>query len=381
MKNKLVYQSVWVLLGLLAAMPYSSRAATDLLETLSIEHTRASQALLLDIAISEQTILAVGEHGIVLLSTDTGETWQQQETPVSVLLTAASLVSSTTAVAVGHDGVILRMTDSLSGWRKVYDGYKLNEQALQLAKDRLRKANSRLQEANTTDLREEMLDLVDDANMALDIVRDDGLIGPAIPLLDVMFINDTTGFAVGAYGVLVETTDSGKSWRLISNRFASHIDLHFNALHKDALGDLFIVGESGSAFRSRDNGVSWTSTPTPYSGSLFGIVSSNDEKENYLLTFGLRGNVFRSTDQGGSWQAIATDTTATLSAGRILDDGSVVLVGSSGIVLISKDGGRSFSRHFRLDQLPSSAVIAKNQQELLVVGMGGIKPITPSLLK
>lgn len=381
MKNKLVYQCAWVFLGLLAAMPYGSWAAIDLLETSSIEHTRANQALLLDIDISEKTILAVGEHGIVLLSENTGGSWQQQATPVSVLLTAVALVNPSTAITVGHDGVILRSTDSLSGWRKVFDGYRLNEQVLRQATDRLRMANLRLREASGADHRVEMSDQVYDAEVALDIARDDSVIGPAVPLLDVMFIDATTGFAVGAYGVLLETTDGGESWQLISNRFESPFDLHFNALHKDDQGDLFIAGEGGSVFRSRDSGRSWVSISTPYAGSLFGIVSSKIGEEHYLLAFGLRGHVFRSTDQGDSWQTIATGTEATLSAGSVLHDGGVVLVGSSGILLTSADGGRSFSKYFQRDQLPSSSIIVKNQQELLVVGMGGIKTIMPSLLK
>src|ERR1700736_1725395 len=49
---------------------------------------RAAYAALMDVTRAGDRMVAVGEHGIVILSDDSGRSWRQAKVPVSVTLTA-----------------------------------------------------------------------------------------------------------------------------------------------------------------------------------------------------------------------------------------------------------------------------------------------------
>ena len=77
----------------------------------------ASQSLLLDITkINPSTLVAVGERGHILLSSD-GQQWQQASVPVQSTLTAVYFVDETHGWAVGHDATILATIDGGLSWQ------------------------------------------------------------------------------------------------------------------------------------------------------------------------------------------------------------------------------------------------------------------------
>jgi photosystem II stability/assembly factor-like uncharacterized protein len=90
------------------------------------------------------------------------------------------------------------------------------------------------------------------------------------------------------------------------------------------------------------------------------------------LLAGLRGHLFRSDDAGASWQAIETGTEAMLTDAIRLPDGSPVVAGLEGMVLISTDGGSSFSARPRRDRFGISSVVEIDGERLLVVGSRGL---------
>jgi photosystem II stability/assembly factor-like uncharacterized protein len=58
-----------------------------------------------------------------------------------------------------------------------------------------------------------------------------------------------------------------------------------------------------------------------------------------------------------------------------LDAGAVAIVGLSGVVLVSRDGGRSFALLQQADRAGLSAVVAAGDDRLAVVGEDGAKLI------
>ena len=70
------------------------------------------------VAVSQvgRRLVAVGDHGIVVLSDD-GETWRQASSvPVDGLLTALSFIDERQGWAVGHGGVLLHTEDGGETW-------------------------------------------------------------------------------------------------------------------------------------------------------------------------------------------------------------------------------------------------------------------------
>lgn len=244
----------------------------------------AAKALLLDIAAAGDRLVAVGDHGDIVVSTDQGRSWRQSLAPTQALLTGVCFVDGRQGWAVGHRGVILRTTDGGDTWERQ-----------------------------------------DDSRHDADVY------------LDVLFLDATRGFVVGAYGKFLVTADGGRTWTP-GHPIADEV--HYNRITAGPGGTLYLSGESGTTLVSRDAGKTWTQSEMPYDGSLFGVLPLG---EGRLLTYGLRGHVLRSDDRGASWSEVPTGSTVLIMAGRRLADGRTVLAGQGGNFFVSRDGGRSFT--------------------------------------
>lgn len=266
---------------------------------------------LLDADTFPQRQVVVGERGRILLSDDDAQHWRRASNPGESTLTALATRGST-AWVVGHDATILKSTDQAATWRRVHFAPELQR-----------------------------------------------------PLLDVLFMDDAHGFAVGAYGMFLETRDGGEHW---TSRSIAAGDHHYNAIALLANGSLLVAGEAGTLLRSTDAGQTWQTLVSPYAGSWFGVLPVSQAG---VLAFGLRGKIFRSDDAGASWQAVDAHTEATLMGGRVLNDGSVVLVGHDGVMLISTDQARTFRLHQQPGNASFSTVLA-GKRSWWLVGERGI---------
>jgi photosystem II stability/assembly factor-like uncharacterized protein len=301
----------WLGAWLWLASPADVGLADDWAEPMPL----AASSLLLDLEVAGPLIIAVGERGHILLSSDRGDHWQQVEVPTRSTLTAVWIDGRDRVWAVGHDGLILRSQDGGLSWARQRSSAE-----------------------------------------------------PDRPLLDVWFADSEHGIAIGAYGLMLSTEDGGATWR-------DHGDddgPHANAIAQAPDGALYIAGEFGTISRSDDRGRTWQRLASPYEGSFFGILALDD---GAILVFGLRGHLFRSDDRGTSWQRLETGTTATLLTGLVRADGSVAIAGSAGVVLLSDDRGRDFRLQDRSDRRGIAALIELGPTQLLGVGDGGLTRI------
>ncbi|KZC38949.1 hypothetical protein RHOFW510R12_21740 [Rhodanobacter sp. FW510-R12] len=185
------------------------------------------------------------------------------------------------------------------------------------------------------------------------------------PLFDVLFRNDREGFAVGAYGLLLVTQDGGRRWQQRS--IGKDIDRHLNYITVFGQKQLAIAAESGNLYTSNDGGQDWVDS-TPYDGSFFGIL---DVPGGGLLAYGLLGHVFRSVDGGRNWLRVEGTGQASLMGGVATGAGTVVLVGAGGTVLVSHDAGQHFATVNSSSARTLSAVLVLDHQRLLLFGVGG----------
>nr|MBP8297134.1 hypothetical protein [Burkholderiales bacterium] len=136
-----------------------------------------------------------------------------------------------------------------------------------------------------------------------------------------------------------------------------------------------IAAEAGTLLTSADQGRTWEPAASPYKGSFFGLLTTAD---GGLLAYGLRGNIFKSGDFGKTWTPPAvTEGTATLQGGARLASGEIVLAGSAGAVLSSRDNGASFQRVAGLRAMTYSAVLPTAVGALLF-GEAGVVPYVPA---
>ncbi|MEO8672237.1 MAG: YCF48-related protein [Tahibacter sp.] len=278
----------------------------------------ASRTLLLDLVEAGKRAVAVGERGIVLVSDDRSQWSQVVDVPTRATLTAVAAVGNK-VWAVGRDGVIIASADAGLHWT--------------------------LQRSDPW--RPAAADAADDARHGA-------------PLLDVLFIDEIHGFAIGAYSLFLETSDGGTTWtpRSILGassdglndakgsasesgtfsreqlKIADESEPHFNALARTSDGSLLIAGERGSLLRSRDNGAHWDRTKLPYDGSMFGALGFDGQR---AIVFGLRGHVFETDDLGDHWREVKTGTELSLLGGTRLRGGGIALVGANGLVLMRRN--------------------------------------------
>ena len=230
-------------------------------------------------------------------------------------------------------------------------------------------------------------------------------------MLDVFFVDENRGLAIGAYGRIFITDDGGQSWRaeFIGELIAGggeegdaydsdeyfeegealspedmeaaledvedeYYDYHLNGMTRSGDGRLFIAAEAGFGYYSDDQGESWTRIEFPYSGSLFGVLTTPDDT---LLAFGLRGHVFESRDGGENWEEIETGSQSSIMGGAVAEDGRVALVGANGAVLIRDGAGGAFQAFAHPNGSDLANVAPGVGTNLLIVGEDGVSLYAP----
>ncbi len=98
-----------------------------MLDTPALMSPLASKSLLQSVTRAGDRIVAVGQRGHVVYSTDGGASWKQASVPVSSDLTAVFFVDDKQGWAVGHDGVVLHTVDSGATWALQLSGRGANE--------------------------------------------------------------------------------------------------------------------------------------------------------------------------------------------------------------------------------------------------------------
>lgn len=358
-----------VCLGL--SMVWSAPAAfalADVIETPARPTDLAPERLLNDVTKAGDRIVAVGERGHIIYSDDEGQSWAQSDVPVSVTLTGVDFGSDTQGWAVGHSGVILHSEDAGETWKLQLTGVQALEIAIQTKEDQAAAMEERIEAAPEAE-KGDLEWALDDILFTMENMQSDLDIGPVNPLLDVWFENDNHGFVVGAYGMILRTTDGGESWQDWAPRLDNATNFHLNGVTQITGGALVVVGESGQIHVSVDGGQTWERRESPYEGSLFGVIGTGQVNE--ILAFGLRGNMLFSSDLGKSWRVVPSTADATLNDGIVVDDGRIILVGNGGVVLMSGNGAESFREYFRSDREGVMSVVPVSGTGLLIVGEGG----------
>ncbi len=322
--------------------------------------------------------VAVGERGLIIYSRDGGASWSQAKVPVSVTLTAVDFPSADLGWAVGHSGVILHSRDGGQSWELQFDGRQAAKQWQAFtAMERARLAD----QVEAVDLAGDpdglLADLeytLEDAVFAEEDAADAINTGPADPFLDVLFVDEKHGWAVGAYGMIYRTDDAGQNWALAAGSLENPDRYHYYGLAAGQDGQLYLSGEAGLLYWSHNRGATWERVSDLYEGSLFGVVAQAE----VVTAFGLRGNIFRSLDYGVTWSPLGEPGGYSLYGGALLPDGRLALVGAGGAVMTQDPGQDTFSVVSHPGRATFSAVTTNPEGQLVMVGMAGVQRLEES---
>lgn len=387
--------SIVALMG--SAAPTTAHATVDLLELPSTPAPKAAKALTLNIRQRDNHLVVVGERGIILnhqvgqtapdgaVKDSEGRWWKQADVPVSVNLTSVAFASESVLFAVGHDGVILRSKDTGATWEKVFDGDDANEQVVaqakkvfeafeakvQAARDAMPSEPTEAQQTAMDDLEAEL----EEQTFAFEDAEAGARFGPARPMLDVWFKDESTGWVVGSYGQIFETTDGGDSWALIANRLDNPDYRHYNGLYGDMNGRLIISGEAGRVYVSEDFGQSWVRHDTGYIGHLYGAQTlASADGGVAIISYGFAGNVYRMGAGADKWWKLDSPVSDSI-VGAVKDGARLVMVDQTGRLIATDDKGVSLKLLTTEEGKPVTGM-AKIENELFLSAQGG-----PRMLK
>jgi len=349
-----------------AALANVSQAAPDYAPLMP----KAVSSVMIDLAQAGPRIVAVGERGHVLYSDDQGESWTQGKMPFLRMLTAVYFIDDKEGWAVGHQSMVFHTTDGGETWSAQLEGFEFQRQVNidNLAStERAYKALSAELIETSNEGRELELE---DALFAMEDAQYYAEQAPApTNLHDVLFLDQNRGWAVGAFGRLVQTTDGGKSWIDVMQLVSTVEGFHFNAIAATRAGELIIAGEGGVLFRSMNAGASWEQLDSGHYGSYFGIV--HDEINGLTTAFGLGGAIFQSPDFGSSWTQLDSHLTSALAGGAVTADGKTVLVGVGGLMLTID--GSDLTTYPQSDRKSLSTVLPLGEDNYILAGVGGVK--------
>lgn len=360
---------------------------------------KVAKSLLLDVDRHGDKVVVVGERGHVLVSNDQGKSWKQSQVPAGQMLTAVDFVNERLGWAVGHDGHIIHTEDGGNTWIKQRDGLKaqseINVALLHEAKEKLKAMKVQMAigpkqvsvATGVTPLAETAVVEVDEYGYEITPMSledqleeakwevknaqnrlDSVVVAP--PLMDVWFADENNGWAVGAFGTLVHTTNGGQTWEDQSRAIGNKDNYHLNAVIGTSNGTVIIAGEAGFVAYSHDNGKTWSHADLGYDGSIFGMSVARDG--SMIIATGLRGNTFRSLDAGATWETIYPGIDYSLSNSAIFDNKNLILVGTGGSISISHDQGNSFEQYTLPSRASLSNVVVLDNEKFLLIGQGGI---------
>jgi photosystem II stability/assembly factor-like uncharacterized protein len=270
----------------------------------------------------DDTLIAVGERGVILFSEDQGKSWQSRHDKgrKPVTLTAIAAIDDDTLLAVGHDNLILRSSDRGQSW------------------------TTRMQ---------------------------DGALGE--PLLGLWSGDGQHIHAFGSFGKFFVSADAGETW---SKQELPINGEHLNSMDGTADGRRILVGEMGLVLRTLDAGASWKQITPFYDGSLFGVSRLSGR---HWVAYGMRGHVFVSHDDGANWEQVELGHRLPLYGHARTADQGVLIVGSGGAYAwLDETGELTRTGYLKGQDTLTSAVMLRDGR-LVVAGQRGLALQTQAL--
>jgi photosystem II stability/assembly factor-like uncharacterized protein len=292
--------------------------------------------------------ILAGEHGSITYSSD-GRTWNYSQTPTTnTLHDLEANDSQTVLIAVGEGGTIMRSTDHGKKWQLADISLPEN---LDFSLTRLNtvvyahKSKSWLA-AGTQNA---ILRSTDDG-LSWDIVsintRKD-----QIEILQ-LFVEEQSGDVLFAaqHATTGRTRDGGLTWNINKHdmgTYGSYIP-HVVGFHQFN-NTLIAAADSGRLLISKNAGLDWELATLPTNGYF--TDSAYDPTSNTIALTTQMGEVAISNDEGNNWKLVSFDVNnwpsddIPLLSNIVFDENSrsFLVVGNSGVIAMSDNGGHTWS--------------------------------------
>ena len=275
-------------------------------------------------------VIAVGDGGTILMTTDGGTNWNSITSGTTQNLNGISIINNSTAVVVGDAGTVLRTTDGGSSWQPASSNVSDN-----LISVSFNGVNGIAGGTSQT------LIYSTDAG-ATWTTSQTGFFGGGF--YGVQMLDAVNAFAGGENSIFQplsgKSTDSGQNWQFTAFYLNSNEgqlnDVYFFDLNNGVGASGVFTGE-GAISTTTDGGANWTTLPF-FSGVLYSVTfPANQTDIGYSV--GMNGLIIKTTDGGGSWTVQPGGTSNSLRSVTFADELTGYAVGEVGTILKTVTGG------------------------------------------
>lgn len=214
-----------------------------------------------------------------------------------------------------------------------------------------------------------------------DFLREDGIEGY---LKELFFVDPSNGWAVGDTGLIVRTSDGGKSWTL--QKSEARADLWCVYFRDSNHG--WAIGTSSTILKTDNGGNTWQATPRPSgsAGAGGGGGFGGGPRLVSMTFFGDKGwivgddqTILSSSDTGGSWALAGGggrfrigDVRRHLNAVHFVNENLGWVVGTNGKIMTTQNAGKEWTTVDTGKYNNLEGVYFVNENEGWIVGQEGI---------
>jgi len=332
------------------------------------QQTNGNGSNLNDVAfLSATQLVAVGQGGTVIYSTDGGMNWNDGAGIAGADDLTSLSFNGSTVVAVGKNGWVVRSLDSGANWTEENPaaGPDLNRSVATFIDNAIviavgKKDGSAFTVFRSTDSGDNWTQLGNpnvptSGGKDLNAVAFSGDIGVAV------------GDKTGGNFTFLRTTDKGLNWTLIT--LAGGNDLYAVAFITPL--DVVAVGKAGLAVYSSDAGATWTKVAPDPSAANLNYITFNG---NNVVAAGTQSggfNLIYSQDKGVTWNTATVNGGAANNINALASSSSIMAaVGNGGTILESTDAGANWDA--QTSGVGTNLVGVDIVNPMIVVGDGGV---------
>lgn len=172
---------------------------------------------------------------------------------------------------------------------------------------------------------------------------------------NVYFRDENVGFITGTRGTILKTTNGGQTWEPKMAINESRMDREGNpAILRRRLTDAwmldeqigFMVGENDTFIKTTDGGESWAGTGKRVA---VGNTRNNYERIHFVSPtlgwiVGSFGTIMKTTDGGETWENQEAGVDNNLKGVDFVDENTGWISGQEGVVLHTQDGGATWTK-------------------------------------
>ncbi len=191
--------------------------------------------------------------------------------------------------------------------------------------------------------------------------------GTNLQLRDVFFIDTLKGWAVGAGGCLLKTSNGGLNWQTL----LLEVNLNLNSVWFTSQNNGFIAGNNGLIMKTSDGGQTWSQNFL--NGNLYEVQFYNSNVGYVTNEF---GNIYKTTDGGITWNQNFSGVMNSLFGLKVVNSEIIFAAGTGGLIIKSTNAGSSWSMIFSSGAWIQAIDFMNNSTGFAVSGSGKILKTT-----